>query len=207
MVDEQILVVKRDILFSASHAPDGLVCADLGSALACIAQHKEFLPRALMENDPTYKQVIPYLVFIHQNMFFMMQRTDVASEVRLRNKFSLGIGGHIRREDMKNDSIFAWAEREFHEEVDYAGNLKIEPLGLLNDDSNEVGRVHVGLVLLLHGDSADIKVKSELKSGRLVSFQECLEHEAAMENWSKIIIEHFRALPAFSGNKFVEKNL
>ena len=87
-----------------------------------------------------------------------MQRKGTASEQRLKNKYSLGIGGHIRQEDMTTNSIFDWARREFHEEVKYAGKLDIEPIGILNDDTNAVGQVHLGLVLLLKGDSEAISL-------------------------------------------------
>src|SRR5690606_7557172 len=105
-------------------------------------------PRSLMEQDQRYKQIIPYLVFTHENKYFVMQRTSTTTEQRLKNKYSLGIGGHIRQEDMNGNSIFEWAEREFHEEVSYHGNLEIIPLGVLNDDTNDVGKVHIGFVFL-----------------------------------------------------------
>lgn len=186
-LEEQILVVKRSKLF-AKDSWQGLKKIDFSSYLEIINKHKEFLPRSLMENDPNYKQIIPYLIFKHENKYFLMQRQSKASETRLQNKFSLGIGGHIRHEDLQEGtSIFDWARREFHEEVEYHGNLKIEPLGILNDDSNDVGKVHVGFVLLLHGDSNQIQVKSELKSGELLTFGECEKYTDTMETWSQII--------------------
>lgn len=187
--DEQILVVKRSHLF-ASEFWQGLKKINFESYIEIINTNKEFLPRSIMETDPAYKQIIPYLIFEHENRYFLMQRQAKASEQRLQNKFSLGIGGHIRHEDLQEGtSIFDWAKREFHEEVNYSGNLEIEPLGILNDDSNDVGKVHIGFVLLLHGDSAHISVKSELKSGQLVSLQECKSYENRLESWSKSVFE------------------
>lgn len=187
--DEQILVVKRSHLF-AKEAWQGLKKINFESYIEIINKNKEFLPRSIMETDPTYKQIIPYLIFEHKNRYFLMQRQAKASEQRLQSKFSLGIGGHIRHEDLQEGtSIFDWAQREFHEEVNYSGNLEIEPLGILNDDSNDVGKVHIGFVLLLHGDSANISVKSELKSGQLVSLQECESYKDRLESWSQSIFE------------------
>ena len=142
-----------------------------------------------MENDPTYKQIIPYLVFCHEDRYFLMQRTDKSTEQRLQNKYSLGIGGHIRQEDMTTDSIIDWAEREFHEEVSYNGSLNVKPLGILNDDSNAVGQVHVGFVFLLEGDNQQIKVKSELKSGTLLTLDDIKYYFDKMESWSQITFE------------------
>jgi predicted NUDIX family phosphoesterase len=128
-----------------------------------------------------------------------MQRRSDSSEARLRNKLTLGIGGHIRQEDMSllrqgfegqaSNSLFAWALREFHEEVDYAGTLNVKPLGILNDDSDDVGKVHIGFVLLLEGDSTNIAIKSELKSGTLVPLSECVAQHSSMESWSQFIVD------------------
>lgn len=190
---EHILVVKRKHLLPTD-AWHGLVPVDFAHYLAIIQQHKEFLPRWAMETDPTYKQIIPYLIFEHDNAYFLMQRKTTASETRLQNKYTLGIGGHIRQEDIKDgSSIFDFAEREFHEEVAYSGNLTVEPLGILNDDTNDVGQVHIGFVFLLHGDSADIRVKSELKNGQLITFDELSAYFSAMESWSQFVVEYLRS--------------
>lgn len=184
--DERILVVERNNLF-AHESWQGLNQKSLESFLTIIQEKKEFKWRSQMENDPTYKQIIPYLIFQYHNTYFLMQRHAQASEKRLKNKYSLGIGGHIREEDLKGSTIFEWAQREFHEEVNYQGALTIKPLGILNDDSNTVGQVHVGLVLLLEGSSNNISIKSELQSGMLCSHETCKQYTSDMENWSQII--------------------
>jgi len=184
--DEQILVVKRNQLLP-ENAWQGIAEVDFEKYLKIIQSKKEFLPRSVMETDPSYKQIIPYLVFKYDGKLFLTQRRAQATETRLKNKFSLGIGGHIREEDMTTDSVMDWAMREFHEEVDYKGKLNIKPIGILNDDSNDVGKVHIGFVFLLEGDSDKIKVKSELKSGQLYTFDECDKFFDLMENWSQTV--------------------
>lgn len=189
--DENILVVKRDHLFPADFAAwQGMREVDFTHYIQLIQDKKEFLPRSRMETDPRYKQIIPYLVFTADNRYFLMQRRPNASEQRLQNKFTLGIGGHIRHEDIGSNSIMDWARREFHEEVEYNDTFSIEPLGILNDDSNAVGQVHIGFVLLLKGSSPDIKIKSELKSGRLVTLEECLMHKEQLESWSAYVVDY-----------------
>lgn len=198
--DESILVVKRNHLFPDG-AWQGLKPVDFDHYLHIIECKQEFHPRSLMETDEMYKQIIPYLVFEHENKYFLMQRQSNASEKRLQNKYTLGIGGHIRMEDLQNNlatssyakatedrHIFNWANREFHEEVNYDGDFTIEPIGILNDDSSAVGKVHIGFVFLLHGDSDQISIKSELKSGRLVDLAECTTHMSAMEQWSQQVL-------------------
>jgi predicted NUDIX family phosphoesterase len=187
--DELILVVKRKHLFAKQAAWSGLKKINADSYLELIKEKKEFQPRSVMETDPTYKQIIPYLVFTHNDRYFIMQRKSNASEKRLQNKFSLGIGGHIRQEDLTSDSIVDWAKREFHEEVSYTGAIKITPLGILNDDSNPVGQVHIGFVFLIEGEHDAISVKSELKSGQLLTVEECKSYFSDMESWSQIIFE------------------
>ena len=186
--NEMILVVKRHKLFP-TESWNGVRKINFDEYLTIINEHKEFLPRGLMEDDPSYKQIIPYLVFENNGKYFLMQRQANASETRLQSKFSLGIGGHIREEDLGSQNIFDWAKREFHEEVNYAGNLEIEPVGILNDDSNEVGKVHLGFVLLLKGNTNHISVKSELKSGELYTLEECKAFRDRMENWSQMVVD------------------
>jgi len=186
--DENILVVKRAYLFGKS-SWFGMQKPKDDSFVQTILSRKEFLPRSLMEHDQTYKQIIPYLIFNYQDTYFLMQRRSKSSEQRLRSKYSLGIGGHIRQEDIKNADVASWARREFHEEVDYKGDLSIEFLGVLNDDSNDVGKVHIGFVYLLKGDNPDICVKQELQSGTLMTLQECANYYDAMENWTQIAFD------------------
>jgi predicted NUDIX family phosphoesterase len=208
--DEHILVVKRSYLFTESvQAWHGLKEVNFDHYLHIINHKKEFHPRSLMETNPAYKQIIPYLIFTHDNNYFLMQRRSDASETRLRNKLTLGIGGHIRQEDMSAEAsakegtssfaeasedtqenlLYAWATREFHEEVEYTGNLTVKPLGIINDDSDDVGKVHIGFAFLLTGDSSEIAIKSELKSGVLMPLSECITQEECMESWSQFVID------------------
>lgn len=191
--DELILVVPRTELFKNHAAWSGLKAVDFEEYLAIINEKKEFQLRSVMEQDPHYKQIIPYLVFRHQDKYFLMQRTAKATETRLQNKYSLGIGGHIRQEDMTANSLFEWATREFHEEVEYQDTFSIKPLGVLNDDSNPVGQVHIGFVFLLEGSTPHISVKSELKSGQLYSLEELKSYFASMETWSQLVVEFLQS--------------
>lgn len=185
---EEILVVKREFLFKDG-AWSGLKRVNFDEYLRIITEHQEFHPRYAMETDPTYKQIIPYLVFKYKDRYFLMERDKKASETRLASKLTLGIGGHIHKEDMTEADIFTWATREFHEEVNYTGTLTITPLGILNDDSNLVGQVHIGFVFLLEGDSDGISIKSELASGTLVTLDECKALKERMEGWSQTVLE------------------
>lgn len=188
---EYILVIPRDILF-AHHAPwQGINTTHFQEFIDIVHSSKEFILRAPAENNPAYKQIIPYLVFTHDNKIFVMQRRQEASEQRLANKLSIGIGGHIREDDIQGTDLASWAEREFHEEVAFSGQIMIEPIGIINDDSNDVGKVHIGFVYLVHGSHPHISIKDEHKSGTLYSLEECEEIFAHMEGWSQ---ESFKAI-------------
>jgi predicted NUDIX family phosphoesterase len=187
--DEQILVIKRTDLFGPS-SWHGIKSDNLQTYITRIASMHEFHPRSVMETDPTYKQVIPYIIFKHKNTYFLMQRRSNATEQRLKNKMSMGIGGHVRREDLQENDVVKWAMREFNEEVNYTGTFTVSLVGLLNDDSNAVGQVHVGLVMLFTGDSPDISIKSELKSGNLMTLDQCKEQYDALESWSQMAFDY-----------------
>ncbi len=191
--EENIMVVKRADFF-VEEDWQGIQGAELEKYLERIKAYHTFLPRSLMETDYAYKQVIPYIIFAHQGRYFLMERQAQASEQRLRSKLSLGIGGHLRHEDMKQQDIVGWAMREFNEEVSYAGTFSTEFIGILNDDATDVGRVHMGLVMLFRGDSPMISVKSEFKNGRLVSLQECVEQYDNLESWSQIAVSFLSSL-------------
>lgn len=188
--DEKILVVKRTQLFAEDVAPQGFYQEKIDQYIGAVRDNQEFIWRSDAETDELYKQIIPYLIFKNNNKFFLMQRRSTASEQRLKDKYSLGIGGHIRQEDITSGSLFDWACREFYEEINYSGNLTITTLGIVNEDETAVGRVHVGFVLLLEGDSSDISVKSELKSGSLMTCHEIETYYDRLETWSKYVFDN-----------------
>jgi len=190
--DEKILTVPRQKIFELAKFDGFLPLANFDFYQALIELNKAFLWRSEVENDFSQKQIIPYLVFENNKKLFIMQRKSTASEARLQNKYSLGIGGHIRQEDIEESSLSEWAEREFEEEVDFKGTFEIKPIGLINDDSNDVGKVHFGIVFLLHGDSDKIAVRDEHKSGQLLSLDECEKNYLGMETWSQLVFDYLK---------------
>jgi predicted NUDIX family phosphoesterase len=186
---EPILVVKRSVLMEQT-AWKGIkpVCFDEISTL--IQHNREFFPRGAMEEDPFYKQIIPYIIFEYQDRYFLMKRKADATEKRLASHYTLGIGGHIRQEDMKHDSIISWAEREFHEEVNYNDSYVVDVIGLINDDFIPVGQFHVGLGIIFRGSSENISIKSELQEGALIPLEECMHFHKNMETWSQLVLDY-----------------
>lgn len=186
---EDVLVVPRKFIFAKKTSWHGISTEAFDSCIEATNEHKCFIPREIAETDPAYKQIIPYMVFQFEDKYFVMQRKKSAGEQRLASKYSVGIGGHIRKEDMTDDSIYTWAKREFEEEVNYSGSLEIKNLGVLNDDTTEVGKVHLGLLLLLKGDNGNISIKDEHKSGKLMTLEECKAMFGSFETWSQFALE------------------
>ena len=186
---EEILVVKRSKFFEQTTPWQGLNKINFKSFVKIIQSNGLFIPRAHAETNPAYKQIIPYLIFSVEDKFFVMERKSTASESRLASKLSLGIGGHIRKEDITNNNVFEWAKREFHEEVSYNGSFTISEVGILNDDSTEVGKVHVGLIMIIKANSDKISIKDEHKSGTLLTRKECEDLLPKMEPWSQMILK------------------
>ena len=188
-VDEKILVVPRAELFNGP-APHGLYKFDEEKFKEIVQAKCEFKWRSKMEEDATFKQIIPYLIFKFNDKLFLMQRSASTSEQRLKNLYTLGIGGHIREADIATGSIIDWANREFNEEIEYHGNFEAKFIGLLNDERNFVGKVHIGAVFVLEGDSDKIKIRSELANGRLASIEDCQNLKDKMESWSQIAFDY-----------------
>src|SRR5947208_14587889 len=148
---ENILVVKRR-LFDELGAFQGLNFEPqryLGALLS--RGNNFFLSRAAAEHDPTHKQIIPYAIIAHHDRVLYYVRGKKAGEQAHVAKGSIGIGGHMNDSD---ESLFAWdeeayragVEREVNEEIRIETTFDDRIVALLNDDSTEVGRVHLGVV-------------------------------------------------------------
>lgn len=193
--DEDILVVPRDLLFDKVTPWFGINQDALSNITNIVAEHAAYIPRQSAEHNPEYKQIIPYIIFTHQDKFFVMQRKAQASEKRLAGKFSIGIGGHVRKEDIVNHDIMDWARREFEEEVTYDHSFTTRAIGVLNDDTNDVGKVHIGLIIIAQGSSDQISIKDEHKSGTLLTLEECQMLSGNMESWSTICLDFIQKNP------------
>lgn len=189
-MDEEILVVPRERLLMA-HL-HGFSAAEVEDYLARVRAYGVFQPRREMEDDPTMKQIIPYLIVRHGARLFLFQRSSAGGEARLHGLYSIGVGGHINHRDVVNasDLVAAALRRELEEELIVEGDWQSRLVGVLNDDSNPVGRVHFGLVHVVETESPAITVReSEAMTGRLADSREVLGLRDRMETWSQIIVD------------------
>lgn len=198
MSEEHILVIPRS-LFDSLGAFQGFqpeVRRYLDAILAPGANF--FLPRGPAENDPSHKQIIPYSIFHHQGRYLVYTRGGKSGEKRLVAKRSIGIGGHINPHDEREDTLaettyFNGVEREIAEELRIAGSHTNEVIGLINDDSNEVGQVHLGVVHLFDLDSDDVVSNEDaIQDLRLVSLSELVAGIDQLETWSSICVQHLQ---------------
>jgi predicted NUDIX family phosphoesterase len=160
---EFVFVLKRRDLFEASGPVQGLhllPATELEDTfLRRIRERGFFLERERAERDPDFKQIIPYTLVISESRVFAFLRLAAQTEARLRRKSSLGIGGHIDPPDAGPDPIRAGCVRELGEELRIEGPVDPEPIGVLNDEANEVGAVHFGVVHRLRAREGDVRVR------------------------------------------------
>jgi len=194
---EQVLVVRREDIFPDG-AWHGFVTDDLERHQRVIRESHFFKPRAEVENDSNFQQIIPYVVFRHGDRYFLTHRLRASSEKRLRKQYSLGVGGHINPGDLQGgDPILDGLKREWAEEVIYDGRFEAKLLGLLNEESSPVSKVHLGVVFLVEGDSPNIQIRETNKlAGDLLTLDEMRMYYLAMESWSQIVYEILAAPPS-----------
>lgn len=155
-----------------------------------------YIPRDEAEEDPEWKQLIPYTVLRRGREVFRYQRTKKAGETRLHDKWSVGVGGHINPEDgltdlVEGDTYENAVWRELQEEVGLEGRETaiLNKLALLYDDSDEVGQVHFGVVHQLQvGFNTKLTFKDpSLQSGHWQHPAELRDVES-FEKWSQLVI-------------------
>jgi predicted NUDIX family phosphoesterase len=188
---EEVLVVPRARLF-AGGGLHGFSSAGIASYLSAIATHAFFARRDGVEDDPSLKQIIPYIVLRHAGRVFLVRRTQAGSEARLREKFSIGLGGHINPEDVGDarDPVEAGLRRELAEEVEVPEGWRARPVGVLNNDQEEVGSVHFGIVYVVDLPSADARVRERTKlQGVFATLDEVRAVYPQLETWSQFVVD------------------
>jgi predicted NUDIX family phosphoesterase len=119
-----------------------------------------------------------------------MQRTTAGGDARLHGKASIGVGGHLNPVDHGEDALMAGLRREWDEELEAAWEPEFRLVGLLNDDSNPVGAVHLGVVFEVDAAGRPVEVREREKlTGRFATTAEIAEAWDALETWSQLAAE------------------
>jgi predicted NUDIX family phosphoesterase len=186
-MNEDVMVVNTSDLVPhiAGRAFD-VIRENSGAILELIASKHFFIPRPKAEVSPQYRQVIPYVVITHRDDVFTLRRTKKQHEARLHDKISIGIGGHIN----PGHDVMAGLRKELEEEVAVEEPFTLDFVGILNDESTEVSRVHLGAVYLLQASSANVHVReTEKMTGSWNSRRDLASMRDAMESWSQIVFD------------------
>ena len=164
--------------------------ASTDEILYLISTRHFFIDRAVAEVSPQYKQIIPYVIIRCGDEYFVLERTARQTEARLHHKVSLGIGGHINPGHTLLDGL----EKELAEEVHVETDFQLDFKGILNDDSTEVGTVHLGAVYVLEAATRDVRVReTEKMTGQWMPRAALAPLRERMETWSQIVYDQLIA--------------
>ena len=192
---ENVLVIRRS-LFDELGSFQGLNFEPEKYLKAILSRGSNFfIPRPEAENDPAYKQIIPYALLSFENTVLYYVRGKKAGEQRLVAKGSIGIGGHMNETDeslfaMDEQAYRAGVEREVNEEINIETPFEDRIVALLNDDSTEVGRVHLGIVHIFKLKEPKVQKREAMITGlSLLTKQELMARRESLETWSQICVD------------------
>ncbi|NGP44895.1 hypothetical protein G4V62_07955 [Bacillaceae bacterium SIJ1] len=198
-MDETIIVVPTDELFSEEHLYFNgvqLQKENTDALLYQMGEHYTTMRRGDAEENEAFKQPIPYVVVKHEDEVFVYERLAAGGEARLHHKWSIGVGGH-QNPSSTEDSFLNLLEhnmlRELEEELTFDRNMPytLTPIGLINDDEDEVGRVHIGILFVLEmtmQDTIEVREKEVLR-GSWLKISEAEKQLDRFESWSQFAIQ------------------
>ena len=194
---EHILVIPTTVFHQVGHFQG--FCGEIDRYLEVMLnpQHASYRPRPEMEQDPTFKQLIPYCVFRCNGEVFYYQRGTAQGEARLHAKRSVGVGGHVSTLDMDGEltPYLEGMKREIEEEVEIGTGWQEKCVGLINDDETEVGKVHLGIVHIFDLDNPKVRPreKSMINAGFARPSELVLQIDE-FETWSQICLKYLAGL-------------
>ncbi|TRM00440.1 NUDIX domain-containing protein [Staphylococcus hominis] len=199
--DEQIIVVSRELLFdNEKNAFNGFLSKNdvQGEEIFNTFKNYEVKRRGDMEEDPSYKQLISYCLLENENdEILVYQRLSGGGEERLHGQSSVGVGGHMNNvvgADSINEVLRVNAQRELNEEVGLSDDRSqnMEYIGFINDDTNAVGKVHIGVVFKIKVKSSDVEVReTDTLKINWVSQNE-INDLNRFESWSALILKDLK---------------
>src|SRR4029077_13685996 len=193
--NENILVIRRS-LFDELGSFQGLNFGPEKYLKAILSRGSNFfIPRPEAETNPAYKQIIPYALIAFEKTVLHYVRGKKAGEQRLGGKGSIGIGGHMNETDeslfaMDEEAYRAGVEREVNEEINIDTSFEDRIVALLNDDSTEVGRVHLGIVHIFKLKEPNVQKREPMITGlSFLTKEEMMARRESLETWSQICLD------------------
>lgn len=194
---EQVLVIPRSALMG-DPGWHGLTTEGLATFEALVRDHGRFVARPSAEGDRSLKQVIPYLVLRDGPRYFLMVRTRAGGDPRLHDRASIGVGGHLNPGDR---DLAGGLVREWREELVATFEPDFRLIGLLNDDTTDVGSVHVGAVYLADAAGRQVAIRETDKlRGAFADPAAVAEVAERLETWSRLVFDHLEGEPAQGGS-------
>ena len=195
-MNERVMVVAARLLDELGRFQGFWADADRYLAVLLDKQHISFLPRSQMEEDPSFKQIIPYCILRSGNTVFRYTRGKKMGEKRLHALESIGVGGHISLTDDRpliGGAELTYSEamhRELEEEVIIETHFRERCVGLINDDSTPVGQVHLGVVHLFDLEQPNVcRRETALTQSGFVSLAELRSGRERLETWSQFCLD------------------
>ncbi|NHM30545.1 hypothetical protein [Neobacillus terrae] len=197
---ENVVVVKRDFISNLINMEVPQLNNEKNEKFIEVVDKESFLlSRDSAEKNENYKQIIPYAFLTYNDYIYILKRLPKQNEKRLHNKFSVGVGGHIN--DLMPSGDYNIVEtgllKELNEEIILKDCtiISLEFKGILNDESNEVGKVHLGFVYHIKLDNQAIEInETEKMTGKWIRIEEIKNYFKNMETWSKILLENLFSL-------------
>lgn len=195
--EEYIMVFPSNLLVETGYF-QGL-SFEIRRYLQIILEQKryKFMRRRDVEIDPNFKQLIPYVILRHEDNIFSYRRGKLLTEERLLGEYSIGVGGHI---SVNDPNLFSTGYeeglyREMKEEIEIKSKYEPKAVALINDDTDEVGRAHFGIIhiAIIENPSVAAKEKS-INESKFLSITELKKNIDKFENWSKICINQIEKL-------------
>jgi predicted NUDIX family phosphoesterase len=197
-MDELVFAFPTDGFWKLmTYKKKGLIRGN-SEVLKKIVQNGLFLRRSELEEDPSFKQIIPYAIISDKDSFYLFRRTSGQTEKRLHNKFSLGVGGHMNPDhsmEPKEQFIIDELKRELDEEVKLLNGCLIEDIefiGFINDDTIPVGSVHIGLLYNIHVSNKEVYInETDKMTADWIEKSNLAEFYGVMETWTKIAFDFY----------------
>ena len=205
-MDESVLAFPTAELWKLmTYKQKGLIRGN-SEVLRILVQNGQFLRRSELEKDPSFKQIISYAIISNKEpersgarpsqSFYLFKRSSGQTEKRLLNKFSLGAGGHMNPHDYMESVeqyLIAELKRELFEEVSLLNGCLIENIefiGFINDDTIPVGRVHIGLLYIIHVSNKEVYInETDKMTADWIEKSGLAEFYEGMETWSRIAFD------------------
>jgi len=193
--EEYIMVINKSLLDKTGSFQG--INFEIEKYIAIIKDNHEYMERSEAETNYNFKQIIPYVILHCKGSIFSYYRGKLLNEARLEGKYSIGVGGHISIEDRNlfTPSFYEAMHREVREEVKINSDFKDKAVAIINDDSNEVGRVHLGIVYVFDLSEPNVNKKEKsINKSEFLTINDIRQKLKLYESWSKICIEEIEKI-------------